>query len=163
VSARAGLLPWSAVYPAAGPYLRLVKPRIATLATLSAAAAFSLVAPEPTQRVFLPLGGLFLLACGCGALNQYQERDLDALMPRTRIRPLPAGEIRPREALRFAVCLILSGTFLLQRGGGTAAAVLGLAAVILYNGAYTGLKSRTALALLPGAAVGAIPPDCAAA
>jgi protoheme IX farnesyltransferase len=158
MSARASLLPQSAAYPAAGPCLRLLKPRIAALATLSAAAGFALAGPDAGRPVVLPLAGLFVLACGCGALNQYQERELDALMPRTRRRPLPAGEIRPRAALKAAVCLLTAGVLLLQRGGGGAAALLGVLAVLWYNGIYTGLKRRTALALLPGAAVGALPP-----
>ena len=156
MTARAGLLPWSASPAAAWPYPRLVKLRIAALSTLSAGAASCLAAP-PTGRIFLPLAGLFILACGCGALNQYQERALDARMPRTRRRPLPAGEIRPRAALLFAASLMPPGLFLLLRGG-TSAALLGLAAAIWYNGVYTSLKKRTALALLPGALVGAIPP-----
>jgi heme o synthase len=143
---------------AAGPYLRLGKPRIAALSTLSAGAAFCLAAPQITGRIFLPLAGLFILACGSGALNQFQERALDARMPRTRRRPLPAGEIRPQEALLFAVGLMPPGLFLLLRGGGTVAAILGLAAVLWYNGVYTCLKKKTALALFPGALIGAIPP-----
>jgi heme o synthase len=155
---RAGLLPWSAPALAAAPYLRLGKLRIAALSTLSAGAAYCLAAPRLSGRIVLPLAGLFLLACGSGALNQCQERELDARMPRTRRRPLPAGEIRPREAYLFAASLMLPGLFLLQHGGGNVAALLGLAAVVWYNGVYTCLKQRTAFAFLPGALVGAIPP-----
>ena len=154
----AGLPLWRAPAQAVGPYLRLGKLRIASLSTLSAGAAYCLAAPQLTGRIFSPLAGLFLLACGAGALNQFQERALDARMPRTRGRPLPAGELRPRAALLFAVCLLPPGFLLLQRGGGTPAALLGLAALVLYNGVYTGLKKRTAFALFPGALVGAIPP-----
>jgi len=158
VTTRAGLLPWSASPAAALPYLRLAKPGIAALSTLSAAAAFSLAAPHLSGGFFPTLAGLFLLACGCGALNQYQERAIDARMPRTCRRPLPAGEIRPRDALMFALSLLPPGLLLLQRGGGTAATLLGLTAIVWYNGVYTGLKRRTALALFPGALVGALPP-----
>lgn len=158
MTARAALLTWSAGDPATPACLRLAKPGIAALATFSAAAASSL-APQPLSgRVWLALAGLFLLAAGSGALNQYQERGLDARMPRTRRRPLPAGEVRPRQALLFAAALLACGLTLLQRGGGTAAALLGVAAAAWYNGVYTGLKRRTALAFLPGALVGAIPP-----
>ena len=158
MTTRAGLLPWSVAAPAAAPYLRLGKPGIAALATFAAAAAAGLAAQQLSGRIFLPLAGLFLLASGAGALNQYQERALDRRMPRTRRRPLPAGELRPDQALRFAVLLLSCGLCVLQRGGGTAAALLGIAAVVWYNGVYTSLKRRTALALFPGALVGAIPP-----
>ena len=158
MNARAGLLPGSAAALAAAPYLRLCKPGIAALATFSAWAAAGLAGPRPGGPIVPTLAGVFILACGCGALNQYQERALDARMPRTCRRPLPAGEIRPRAALIFALTLMPAGLLLLQRGGGTAAALLGLSAVIWYNGVYTGLKQRTAFAVFPGALVGAIPP-----
>jgi len=141
-----------------GPYLRLCKTRIAALSTLSAAAAACLAGPRPTAAILPPLAGLFLIACGSGALNQVQERALDARMQRTRGRPLPAGQIRPRAALLFAACLMPPGFLLLLRGGGPVAAFLGLAAVIWYNGIYTGLKAKTPYALLPGALVGSAPP-----
>jgi protoheme IX farnesyltransferase len=157
VTSLAALLPASARPIAVGRYLRLAKPGIAALCTLSAAAAFCMAAP-PTGRIVLPLAGLALLAGGAGALNQVQERELDARMPRTRRRPLPAGEVEPREALLFSVSLLLPGLLLLQCGGRPVTALLGLGAVIWYNGIYTPLKRRTALAPFAGAFVRAIPP-----
>lgn len=158
MSAHTDCVSRSAPVRAATAYLRLCKLRIAALSTLSAAAACQLAAPRLGAGCFLPLAGVFLLACGSGALNQYQERELDARMPRTWQRPLPAGEIRPRAALLFAAILMTFGLLALLRGGGTAAALLGLAAVIWYNGVYTGLKEKSAFAFFPGALVGAAPP-----
>jgi protoheme IX farnesyltransferase len=158
VTTESGLLPASPRVIAAGRYLRLTKPKVAALCTLSAAAGFSLAARQPTVRILPSLAGLFLLACGSAALNQCQERELDARMSRTRRRPLPAGEVRPRGALLFSICLMLPGLVLLQRGGGAVAALLGLAAALWYNGVYTLLKKKSAFAFIPGALVGAVPP-----
>lgn len=141
---------------APGRYLRLAKPGVASLCALSAAAGFCLAAP-PTPRLLLPIVGIVLLAGGAGALNQYQERDLDARMARTRGRPLPAGQIEPCAALLFSLGLLSAGVVVLGSCGLTAV-LLGLAGVLWYNGVYTPLKRRTVLAPLVGALVGAVPP-----
>jgi protoheme IX farnesyltransferase len=104
-----------------------------------------------------PLVGVALLAAGAGALNQVQERELDARMPRTRCRPLPAAQIGPRAALACAAALLLAGLALLARAGAPAA-LLGLGATLWYNVLYTPLKRRSALAPVAGALVGAAPP-----
>lgn len=101
--------------------------------------------------------GVFLLSSGASALNQYTERDIDALMPRTAGRPLPSGRMTPPAALAVAVLLLVSGSLLLA-GIGRLPFFLGMVNVLLYNVIYTGLKKRTTLAIVPGALVGAIPP-----
>lgn len=104
------------------------------------------------------VAGVLLLAFGACALNQFQERRLDALMPRTRNRPLPGGRMAPSTALALAFSFALSGFWVLLLGVGITPALLGLAALAWYNGAYTPLKRVTAFAVIPGALVGAIPP-----
>jgi len=107
----------------------------------------------------LSLLGIWLLAAGSSALNQWQEQDLDARMLRTRERPLPTGQLRPRTALFVSAFCLGSGlllVLLLPNGG--MALLLGLLAVIWYNGIYTPLKRRTSFAALPGAICGALPP-----
>ncbi len=113
--------------------------------------------PAPDSGVWLPFAGVFLLAGGSTALNQVQERDLDGRMLRTRNRPLPAGRLRPRTALLAALLLIAGGLAALAAAG-FPPLLLGVTAVLFYNGIYTPLKRRTAFAVLPGAVCGALPP-----
>ncbi|MRR17759.1 MAG: protoheme IX farnesyltransferase [Deltaproteobacteria bacterium] len=138
--------------------IRLCKAQISLFAALSAVAGLCVVAPPSAATLASVAIGVWLVGCGAGALNQYQERDIDALMPRTAGRPLPSGCVRPRFALAVSFILIGSGTAVLCLAGRLAPAGLGLAAVFWYNGFYTGFKTRSALAAIPGAAVGAIPP-----
>jgi protoheme IX farnesyltransferase len=119
---------------------------------------FILVSDPPWKLFAALFAGVFLLACGACALNQYQERDADARMARTAKRPIPSGKIRPGQALVLALLLILSGEGLLLLTGNPAVPLLGAAAVCWYNVLYTGLKRVSAFAVVPGALVGAIPP-----
>ena len=141
-----------------GPYLELCKIRIALLSAFSAATGFMLSTTELSPQIIILILGVFLLACGSSALNQYQERETDAAMPRTCGRPLPSGRIRQRNALHFSVPLLVSGSSALLFTGCLSAPLLGLLAVVWYNGVYTCLKRRTAFAVVPGALIGAIPP-----
>lgn len=139
-------------------YIELCKIRIALLSAFSAATGFLLAVTELRSQVIILVLGVFLLACGSSALNQYQERDTDATMPRTCNRPLPTRRIRPVNALCFSLALLFSGLSTLLLTGGFSAPLLGLLAVAWYNGVYTYLKSKTAFAVVPGALIGAIPP-----
>jgi protoheme IX farnesyltransferase len=105
----------------------------------------------------LLMGGVFLLSAGSSTLNQYQERGLDARMSRTRNRPIPSGLITPTAALMTALGLLFSGATLLYLTS-TAAFLLGLINIALYNGLYTPLKTKTLFSIIPGALVGAVPP-----
>jgi heme o synthase len=139
-------------------YLSLCKLKIALFAALSAASGFFLGGRSPGAAWPLLVAGTFLMACGACALNQYQERGSDARMARTANRPLPAGRVSPRRALGFSLILIGSGAAILYRSAPPAAALLGLGAVLWYNGVYTLLKARNAFAEFPGALIGAVPP-----
>ena len=139
-------------------YLGLCKATISFFAALSAATGLLLADHPPGQMLPVLIMGVFLMACGSCALNHYQERKMDALMPRTAARPIPSGKIKPVDALRFSLVLIGSGAAVLLSTGIWIAPLLGLAAILWYNGFYTWLKACNAFAAIPGALVGAIPP-----
>lgn len=130
---------------------------------LSLAVAFSavtgyLVFSGPAGGGLIPVAtGVFLLSSGAAALNQYTERISDAGMARTAGRPLPSGRMTPATAAFVAIVLLVTGSLLLGFSG-PVPFLLGLANVLLYNVIYTGLKKVTALAIIPGALVGAVPP-----
>ena len=138
--------------------IKLCKLRISLLSSFSAAAGFALSPFHEWPRLIPLISGVFILACGACALNQYQERDIDSRMPRTCNRPLPSGRIKPLNALLFSVFLLTAGFFILQFMFGLKTSALGLFAVVWYNGAYTYLKKKTAFAVIPGALTGAAPP-----
>lgn len=138
-------------------YYELCRVTVSLFATCSAAVGF-LVAPAPhAGNILFPVIGVFLLACGASALNQYQEQDIDGRMERTRRRPLPSGKITRVHALAVSITLLTSGLLIISRGC-SKALILGLAAVLWYNGVYTRLKRITAFAAVPGALVGIAPP-----
>ena len=139
-------------------YLTLCRATLSLFAAASATTGYFLASHHQITGGFLAVGAVFLLACGASALNQYQERDVDARMERTRTRPLPSGSITASHALSLSCALVLAGLASLAYACGTKAALLGLFALLWYNGIYTHLKKRTAFAAVPGAVVGIVPP-----
>jgi protoheme IX farnesyltransferase len=94
-----------------------------------------------------------------GAINMWYERDIDALMQRTRDRPLPAGRMNPGEALGFGIVLSVSSVLLMGLALNWTAAALLAAAIGFYVFVYTiGLKRRTPQNIVIGGAAGAFPP-----
>lgn len=136
---------------------RLTRVRLSLLVTFSALTGFFLTGSSPTESFIFLLAGVFLLSAGTTVLNQVQECRRDALMQRTIRRPIPAGEISLREASLFALVLISAGTVLLGLNGWIPM-TLGLLNIVFYNLIYTPLKTRSWLAIIPGAAVGSVPP-----
>lgn len=136
--------------------IRLGKLPIALPVTFSGLTGYLLCSTAITSAMIQPLTGLMFTALGAMALNQYQERHYDALMPRTRHRPIPAGVITPEMALLFAIAMLITGLILLSSQ--TIPTILALLTIILYNAIYTPLKRHTIWAVLPGALVGALPP-----
>lgn len=137
----------------------LPRPRIGLLAAAGAGTGWLMAGGPAGAGMAVALGGAFLLSCGASALNQLQERDVDARMERTKNRPLPAGRMRPSTALALALgWLAASALLLAATPGGAGAAALVPLTVLVYNGLYTPLKRRTSLAMLVGGVAGALPP-----
>src|SRR5688572_1258448 len=141
-------------------YAELTKPRITFLIVLTSAAGFSLASPGRVDYAALcsAMVGIALLSSGIATLNQYMERDLDALMRRTVDRPLPSGKLHPNEALTFGWGLTLGAEIYLALLVNPLTALLGLTVIAGYLFAYTPLKTRTSLSTMVGAFPGAVPP-----
>src|SRR5206468_9716389 len=102
------------------------------------------------------LAGTALLCAGASALNPFYERDTDARMVRTSRRPLPAGRMRPEEALVFGLALSGAGLALLTFVN-PLTLLLGAVSLTSYVFAYTPLKRVTSLCTVVGAVPGALP------
>jgi protoheme IX farnesyltransferase len=144
----------------ASAYLELTKPRITTLVLLTTAAGFSLGSQGAFQFLLFAhtVVGVALLCSGVSALNEWMERDLDALMRRTASRPLPTGRLSSREAFIFGVALTVAGEAYLAALVNPLSALCGLGVVVGYLFLYTPLKTRTSLSTAVGAFPGAVPP-----
>ena len=136
----------------------LTKIRITIFVTVTMLFGYISYSGDLSLRAIIPTLGILLLACGSAVINHYQERDTDALMNRTKNRPIPSGKISPADALKIAISLVLLGSLLLYISSGLLAVGLGFLNLLWYNGIYTPLKKRNPLAIIPGSLVGAIPP-----
>lgn len=131
---------------------------------LSMAIAFSAIAGYIAFKqvldieAFYVFTGVLFMATGASALNQFQEKDRDALMKRTQNRPLPKGEISTAVALRVILVLCFGGASILLLGNNLITALLGVFNILWYNGVYTPLKKVTKYAVVVGALTGSIPP-----
>jgi protoheme IX farnesyltransferase len=141
-------------------YLELTKPRITFLIVLTSAAGFALASRGSVNYAALlsAMLGIALLSSGIATINQYMERDLDALMRRTANRPLPSGKLLPWEALAFGVGLTVCAEIYLAALVNPLTALLGLTVIAGYLFGYTPLKTRTSLSTMVGAFPGAVPP-----
>jgi len=140
-------------------YLRLARTRVSAFAAFAAFTGHVTGHGELTSGALTAGIGVALLASGASGLNQAAERDIDLLMRRTMLRPLPSGELSTRSAVLLSMTFIASGFMVLAIGGsGPLAPLLALCALFIYNGLYTPLKRVTGLAILVGAIAGAMPP-----
>ena len=141
-------------------FFELTKPRITFTVLVSTIVGFYAGSQGSIQ--ILPLLhtilGTALVAAGASALNQYIERDLDALMIRTRTRPIPDGRLSPNEALAFSLAISAIGTAYLAIFVNLLTAGLGVFTILAYLFLYTPLKTRTTWCTLIGAFPGATPP-----
>jgi protoheme IX farnesyltransferase len=102
--------------------------------------------------------GTFLLAGGACGMNQWLEAGPDALMDRTKDRPIPAKRLAPGPVLAFSLALSAVGTILLFLEAGPLTGGLGIGSFAVYVLLYTPLKRVTTLNTVVGAVVGALPP-----
>ncbi|MGD8779342.1 MAG: protoheme IX farnesyltransferase [Ignavibacteria bacterium] len=108
--------------------------------------------------LFLPTLGVFLLACGSSALNHYQEKTTDALMERTKNRPIPSGRIKEESVVIVSLLLIISGSLIIYFSANLTSLLIGWITLSWYNIIYTPMKKINALAVIPGSLIGALPP-----
>lgn len=141
-------------------YIALTKPALTLLSVVTAVAGayLSMAVRQPAAGLLHVFAGTLMVGGGAGALNQYLERRYDGLMKRTSGRPLPAGRIRPHEALAFGLTLGSGGVLYLLMFTNVLAAVLAALTLIIYLTLYTPMKRRTPFAVLIGGIPGALPP-----
>jgi protoheme IX farnesyltransferase len=138
---------------------KLAKVPLCLLIGCSTLFGFLLADPQFSLKMWMIGCGVFILATGAASLNSLQEYRLDGEMERTKNRPLPKGLVSPRQAGGQAMILLVAGMVILITAANTIFLVLVAAsAVVLYNGIYTPLKTKTVLAIVPGALCGAFPP-----
>jgi heme o synthase len=143
----------------------LLKPRVTALIVMSAWCGFYFAAHKSGIRaadslhlLAFALIGVGLVAGGTAALNQVLERESDAHMHRTAVRPLPAHRLQAREALLFGLAGLFAGLLLLAIKTNLLTAGLSLATSISYLGLYTPLKKISPWCTFVGAFPGAMPP-----
>src|SRR3989440_1282349 len=150
-SSRSGLI---------GDLVELVKARLTLLVLLTTAVGFYLGAEGPINFAALlhTVFGTAAAAAGAAALNQWWERKLDAMMQRTRSRPVPAGRMRPRDAVVLGTVLSIFGVAYLAFVCNALSAALAAITIVIYIFAYTPLKRTSTANTIVGAIPGAIPP-----
>lgn len=146
-----------------GAFVELTKPRILVMVLVTATLGFFMGGMgfhgfAALDGLVYLLVGVAMTSAGAGALNHYLEREPDALMDRTRNRPIPSGKVAPHHALLFGEYLVLGGVLLLLWRVNLLTAFLALLTTFLYVLVYTPMKRLTWLNTLIGAVPGALPP-----
>jgi len=141
-------------------FLELTKPRVVLMVLVTTTVGFYLGSQGEPDYVSLlhTLFGTALAGGGTLALNQLLEREADAKMNRTRLRPLPDGRLQPMDALVFGALLTVGGLVYLTLTVNALSAQVTTAIVVSYLFAYTPLKKKTSLCSMIGAIPGALPP-----
>jgi heme o synthase len=141
-------------------FVALAKPRLNVLVVASTLAGYMMAGSEGlgVLRLLGTLLGTGFVAAGASAFNQVLERDLDALMRRTRMRPLPDQRLQPVEGLVFAAASAVSGLSILAAAANLLAAGVAFITLVTYVAVYTPLKRRSSFGTVIGAIPGALPP-----
>jgi heme o synthase len=145
---------------AVGAYVEILKPRVMSLVVFTG--IVGLVAAPGHIHPFLAAVAVLCIAVGAGAsgaINMWYDRDIDAVMRRTRSRPLPSGRMAPGEALGFGVVLAVGSVAVMGLAVNWLAAALLALTIVFYVFVYTiWLKRRTPQNIVIGGAAGALPP-----
>lgn len=149
----------SATRSLARDLVMLTKPRIISLLLVTTIAPMFVAGTPSFWLVINVMVGGYLMAGGANAVNMYFDGDIDELMARTRLRPIPSGRMQPRSVLAFGLSLATAATALLAWGVNVLSAALALAGFYFYVFVYTRwLKRRTPQNIVIGGAAGAFPP-----
>lgn len=150
----------SATWQRLAAFMALTKPRLNLLVLMTTLGGIYLAQPDgvPLDLLIHTMVGTALVAGGAAALNHVLERDTDALMRRTRRRPLPGGRLGTAEAAWFGITISLVGLLELWVFANGTAALAALATHVSYVLVYTPLKRRTSLSTLVGGIPGGLPP-----
>jgi protoheme IX farnesyltransferase len=141
-------------------YLQLTKPRLNLLVVFTTGVGYWLgvAGHVDAATLFHAVVGTALVAGGSAVFNQLYEQDVDALMSRTRLRPLPDGRLTPWSAFLFGFVLSALGLIQLSFGVNHLSAVVAFATLLSYVVWYTPMKRRSSLSTVVGAIPGALPP-----
>lgn len=139
-------------------FIVLTKFVLSFAVSLSALFGYVMAKGDIGVDMFIATFAVLLVAMGVSTLNQVQEYKEDAQMERTKYRPIASGKWSPRTGLAIAGVLIVSSMVLIYTLLGVTGLNLFLFSFIWYNGFYTPLKKKSALAVVPGALLGVVPP-----
>lgn len=144
---------------AAQDYIALTKPRIISLLLVTTVAPMYVAGvPSPLTVLIVMLGG-YLMAGGANAVNMYIDRDIDDVMARTKLRPIPSGRMHATAVLAFGVGIATAATWMLAVWVNVLTAALALAGFYFYVFIYTRwLKRSSPQNIVIGGAAGAFPP-----
>ena len=157
---RSGAVAMSPTSARSRDFVALAKPRLNLLVVASTLVGYAMAPGEPLGLVAVTamLLGTGLVAGGASAFNQVFERDLDALMRRTRTRPLPDQRLQPVEGVLFGTAITLAGLLMIVAASNLLAGAVALATLLSYVVVYTPLKRKTSFGTVIGAIPGALPP-----
>ncbi len=137
----------------------LTKPRIISLLLVTTIAPMFVAGTPSWQAVLCVALGGYLMAGGANAVNMYLDSDIDDVMARTRLRPIPSGRMAPRAVIAFGIAIATAATYLLAHFVNVLTAALALAGFYFYVFVYTRwLKRSTPQNIVIGGAAGAFPP-----
>ena len=140
-------------------FIALTKPRIISLLLVTTAAPMFVAGDPSWGTVALVMLGGYLMAGGANAVNMYLDRDIDDVMARTRLRPIPSGRMHARAVLAFGVGIATAATWMLATFVNVLTGALALAGFYFYVFIYTRwLKRSSPQNIVIGGAAGAFPP-----